>query len=133
MEGDMDELAKCPQCGGEMTRGGNRVFNVPMIRGDTCSGCQDFSNYYDESLGEYVTGRAHREELMKKKGLCEYAPDPEMKKHRDEARYIRKNAKPDDAVAAAAAKKEYNTAADKRRNKLVNESLNKSFKKADAL
>ncbi len=42
---------------------------------------------------------------MKRQGLRDYAPDPEMKKYRDEARYVKSHASVNDREAAAATRK----------------------------
>ena len=118
----------CPSCGDTFDLDGNRRYDLEglQIAGDTVAGGANLSGYYDEGLGEYVMGRKHRRRLMDEKGLQEYSPDPEMKKHRDEARYIRENAPAGDPSAAAAARKEYKTAADKRTKRLIDESFKKA-------
>lgn len=118
----------CPECGDKFELEGHRRWDMERVNisGDTCAGSVNYSGYYDEGLGEYVLSRSHRKLLMDEKGLTEYSPDPEMKKHRDEARYIREHARPGDPSAAAAARKEYKTAADKRTRRLVDESFKKA-------
>ena len=125
---EMDREVDCPHCGEHrLTRRNDRIYDVPQIQGDTVAGGVNYSNYYDEGLGEYVTSKSHRKDLMEQKGLQEYAPDPEMKKHRDEAKHIRKHGNMSDPDTQAAIKKEYKTAYDKRRNKNVMASLEKSL------
>jgi len=124
---DVYKIVQCEACGGDMSRRQNRLFDVPQIAGDTVAGGCNFS-YFDENLDTQITSRQHRKDVMKQKGLTEYNPDPEMKAHRTEARYIRERSQPNDPVAKAAIQNEYKTATDKRRNKLVRKSLDKSFK-----
>jgi hypothetical protein len=131
MNDSLDDRVECPMCGGEMCRRDNRIYDVPLIQGDTVAGGCSYAGY-DEGLGEYVMSKSHRKELMDKKGLTEYNPDPTMKKHRDEARYIRSHAKRGDTGAVAAIQKEYKTALDTRRNRLIRKSLDESLKKVDA-
>jgi hypothetical protein len=69
---------------------------------------------------------------MKEKGLVEYSPDPTMKKHRDEAARIGRTAKVGDPEAKVAILKEYKTALDTRRTRLVEKSMGDSFKKLGA-
>ena len=126
---EMDKEVDCPHCGEKLSRRNNRIYSIPMIQGDTVAGGCHYGGYYDVGLGEYVTGRAHRKELMKQKNLVEYSPDPEMKKHRDEAKHISKHSRKSDPDARAAILKEYKTAYDKRRNRNVKESLDKSLAK----
>lgn len=117
----------CPECGSRFDLDGNRRYDLEglQISGDTCSNSHDFSGY-DEGLGEYVTSRSHRKRIMDEKGLVEYSPDPTMKHHRDEARYIRANAVPGDPSAAAAVRNEHKAAADKRRTRLIDETFKKA-------
>jgi len=132
MNDPLDEMADCPHCTGRVCRKHNIVYAVPMIHGDTTAGNWTQGGYFDEGLGEYVGGRKHRKEIMDKKGLEEYTPDPEMKKHRDEAKYIRSHATTKTPGARAAVRAEYKAANEKRSSKLMKESFDKSFKKMDA-
>jgi len=131
MSDSLDDRVECPQCGEAMTRRHDRIYDVPAIQGDTVAGGCSYVGY-DEGLGEYVMSKRHRKQLMEEKGLTEYNPDPTMKKHRDEARYIRNHARRGDTGAVAAIQKEYKTALDTRRNRLIRKSLDESLKKADA-
>lgn len=128
-----DKQDDCVECGHRLYTTKNRLYSIdkPRIEGETCSGSCSYEGY-DEGMGEYVSGKQHRAELMKKKGLEPFSPDPAMKKHRDEARYIRKDGKGDKAGIEAAVRSVYKTATDERRNKLMNKSFDKSFKKLDA-
>lgn len=131
MNDSLDNWVECPHCNGQICRRLHRIYDVPLIQGETVAGGCSYERY-DEGLGEYVTSKKHRQELMDRKGLCEYAPDPEMKKHRDEARYIKARSRKNDPDAVAAVQKEYKTASDKRRIKQVTKSLDKSLSKLDA-
>jgi len=120
---------ECPKCDQKMTRHDNLVFTVPMVTGVNVPGNKTSLFEYDETLEAMVTSEGQRKVLMEQKGLEVYAPDPEMKKHRDEARHIRKHSIPSDVDAQAAIRKEYKTASDKRRDRNVANSLDESFKK----
>ena len=124
---ETDVMVSCPACGSKICRRDNMVFYPPQIQGETVAGGMSW-NYYDENLGEQVKSKQHRKDLMEKKGLVEYSPDPAMKKHRDEARYIKSISKPGDASARAAIRKEYKTANDTRREGLVRKSLERDLK-----
>lgn len=128
-----DKHVGCVSCKRTLRTLENRIYgaDIPRIIGETCSNSCSYEGF-DEGLGEYVTSKQHRSELMKRKGLTDYNPDPTMKKHRDEARRIRENSKPGDPEARAAIKKEYKTASDTRRTRLVRESIDKSLKSLDA-
>jgi hypothetical protein len=121
----------CTVCGTSLTRAQNRAIWIDgptmNIAGDTVAGGATRSDYFDAGLGEYITSRSHRKSVMDRKGLEEYSPDPTMQRHRDEANYIREQAPAGDPIADAAARAEYKTAADKRRTRLVEESLSKSW------
>ena len=120
-------VASCRECGTKFNADGNRRYDLEglNIQGDTCAGGLNYSGYYDEGMGEYVLSRDHRKRLMKEKGLEEYSPDPEYKKHRDEAKYLRKHARPGDPEAAAAARKELKTAASKRTDRAIKSVMDK--------
>ena len=124
--------AECHNCEKVLYTVENRIYraDIPRIEGETCSGSCSYSGY-DEGLDEVITSKQHRSEVMKRKGFTEYNPDLSMKKHRDEARYIRERSLPNDSDAAAAIDKIYKAAGDKRRTRLVEESLDKSFKKLE--
>lgn len=124
---------KCTNCLADINRRQHRDYKADavVVKGDTCSDSCNMSDYYDEGMGEHVRSRTHRRELMKRKGLREYAPDPEMKKHRDEAKRITNSAPPGDKEALAAARRERKTAIDKRRDRNIAASLDEGFRKAD--
>jgi len=125
---DTDKVVQCDACEGDMTRRKNRLYDVPQIAGDTVSGGCSYQ-YYDENLGQQITGKQHRKDVMKQRGLTEYSPDPQMKKHRVEARYIANQANGSDPEAKAAIRREYKTASDTRRNRNLEKSLSDSFEK----
>jgi len=106
---------KCPGCGVKMTRGDNKKYAgmIIHIQGDTVAGGCNY-NYYDENLGCQIGSKQHRADEMKKQGVREYAPDPVIKAHRDEQRYIKKNSNPGDAQAAKAIQVEKKAAQYKR-------------------
>jgi len=128
----LEENKHCPceKCGDVLYTKQNRIYlnDIPQINGETVSKGMSY-NYYDESLDVHITSKQHRKDEMKRKGLTDYHPDPKMKAHRDEARYIRERSKPGDADARAAIQKEYKTAIDTRRERNLRTSLDGSFKK----
>jgi len=105
LDGHESEI-KCPTCGERMNRRDNRAYWAEgiQIQGDTVAGGCSY-DYYDENLGVHVRSKQHRKDEMLKQGLREYAPDPEIKKYRDEARYIKSSAPKGDREAGAAARK----------------------------
>lgn len=132
MNDPLGDMVDCPHCSAQVCRKNNIVYAVPIIHGDTVAGAHNFSGYFDEGMGEFVRSSSHRKDLMEKKGLEEYSPDPEMKKHRDEAKYIRSHATINTPGAMDAVRSEHKAANDKRRGKLMKESFDKSFKKMTA-
>lgn len=82
---DPEKKLRCPSCGAWMSRD----FSGIAIGGDLPSRW----DHYDEGLGAHVYGKAHRNALMKARGLEEYSPDPSMEAIRQERRYIRKETK----------------------------------------
>ena len=122
------KIVFCDGCNAEMTRWTHKQHTAINIQGETTPrGCS--YNYFDENLGEQVRNKQHRKDLMKQKGLTEYSPDPDMKKHRVEARYIANQANGSDPEAKAAIRREYKTASDTRRNRNLEKSLSDSFEK----
>jgi hypothetical protein len=75
-----------------------------------------------------VTSKQHRKELMKQKGLTEYSPDPEMKKVREEIRYVKN-------TGGTGARKEVRRLAldstKKRRELAVERAFNESLSNSD--
>ena len=122
---DNSLLVKCPSCGHGLTRELNRHYmsDIPQIQGDTVAGGCNYSGYWDDGLDCYVKSKKHRANEMKKQGLSEYSPDPVMKAHRDEQRYIRNNSKPGDAQAVRAINKEKKAAQTKRREAAVDRAF----------
>lgn len=118
---DQDAEVSCEKCGTMVSRKLHRVWEPTFqIQGDTVPrGCS--YDYWDENLGVRVKSKGHRQDEMKRQGLREYAPDPEMKARRDEARYIRAHAPKNDRDAAAAARKLYKEAGSIRRQKKIDE------------
>ena len=102
---DSGAVVTCENCSAAVYRSLHRVYEPTFqIQGDTVPrGCA--YDYWDENLGVRVKSKAHRADEMKRQGLRDYAPDPEMKKYRDEARYVRSHAPVNDRDAAAAARK----------------------------
>jgi len=127
---DNRTLIKCTYCAGPMNRNEHRAYYADpvMIIGDTCSGGCNFSGYYDEGLGAYVSSRTHRKNLMAAKGLTEYVPDPMMSAARKEAKYIRANAPENDPAAMHAAKDQSKVAHDKRTERVIDAALAKARK-----
>lgn len=117
---DNSALMKCPHCGARMTRQEHKKYHGMrvQIQGDNVPrGCS--YDYWDDGLDCHIKNRQHREDEMKRQGLEPYSPDPEMKAHRAEQRYIKKNSKPGDASAAKAVLAEKRAAQTKRREKAV--------------
>ena len=119
-------LVKCPGCGEKMTRREHKKYAGMQIQiqGDTVAGGCTY-DYFDESLDCHIKSKQHREDEMKRQGVQEYAPDPEMKAHRVEQKYIRQNSRPGDAQAARAINKEKKAATTKRREAAVDRAFDK--------
>ena len=125
---EIDLLVECPFCTKMISRKYHRVMNAPKLSGVHCAGYGGTPlDYYDETLEAYITDPNQKKDLMKKRGLTEYNPDPTMKRHRDEAKYIRASSAKGDLQASEAIRKEYKTAENKRRDRLVKASLEKSL------
>ena len=120
---DQNAEVACEKCGAVVSRKLHRVWEPTFqIQGDTVPrGCS--YDYWDENLGVRVKSKAHREDEMKRQGLREYAPDPEMKKYRDEARYIRSHAPKNDREVAAATRKLSKEAGSVRRRKNIKAAM----------
>jgi len=127
---DTHVVVQCACCGTDMTRKENRHWqsDVPDIRGETCAGNRQVSyEYMDPTLG-WIKNRQDRKDKMAARGLVDYEPNPEMHKHRVEAKRIRSQANPaGDKEAAKAISKEHKAAGTKRRR--VN--IKKAFDDAD--
>jgi hypothetical protein len=113
--------AFCQKCGIKM----ERVFypayltgDLPQTKGTVCG--------YDESLGVELRGRAHREAIMRERGLAEFVPDPQMQAYREEIKYVEKHAPGRDGRAAVARlRSEMGT---KRRERNVKRVVDAAFK-----
>ena len=120
----------CPSCNRGMTRKENRCYGMDKIeiRGETCAGNRQVSyEYMDPTLG-YVKNRQDRKDKMKAMGLVDYEPNPELHKHRVEAKRIRNQSNPTgDVDAANAIAKEHKAAGRKR----MKAKIKKSFDDAD--
>lgn len=123
---DIDVEFSCPECGEILTRRNNRVFNVPIIQGDTVSGGCSY-DYYDDALGMHISSRHQRSEEMKKRGLVEYEQNPTIKKIRDENSYVRRNSNPGDPDAAATIRKNHKAADKYRRDTIRDSIVDKAF------
>jgi len=117
---------KCPSCGEKMTRGSNKKYAGMkiMIQGDTVAGGCTY-DYFDENLDCQIRSKRHRAEEMKRQGVQEYTPDPVMRGHRLEQKYIRENSKPGDIEAAKAIHKEKKAAQTKRQQAAVDRAFDK--------
>jgi len=130
MMNDEHVAVDCPSCGRGMTRSNNRCYGMDNfdIRGETVAGSRQVSyDYMDPTLG-HIKNRQDRKDKMKAAGLVDYEPNPEMHKHRVEAKRIRSQSNPAvDGDAARAISNEYKTAGKKR----MRASIKKSFDDAD--
>lgn len=115
---------KCPECGTAMTRGNHKKYDGMRIHitGETVSGGCSY-NYYDDGLDCQITSKQHRADEMKRQGVTEYAPDPVMKRHREEQSYIKRNSRPGDAQAVRAINKEKRAASKKRQRAAVDRAF----------
>ncbi len=113
----------CSECGGPL----EHVQTVQAFSGDLPQTKTGIAlNYYDDTLGEYITSRKQRERLMAKKGLRTYEPDPEMKKSRAEIAYTKKHSTPAEGKAAIRAiGKE---AGGKRQKRIIKEKIREGLK-----
>ena len=121
---------ECYTCAGPMTRKVNQDYSEKRIAisGDTCSGSCNYSNYYDDALDMHIDSRDHRKEVMKQKGLTEYAPDPAMASARKEARYIIDNSPKGDKVALDAARQQSRDQDSKRKERVISAAMDKAQK-----
>jgi hypothetical protein len=124
---DAETMVDCENCGHGLKRSTDRAYYAERIaiRGDTCAGCDDQSNYYDDGLGEFVKSRTHRKDIMKRKGLTEYAPDPKVQRHLDEQTYIMKSIDKTDPSAVNAARSEGKKADKVRKTRAVADAIKK--------
>ena len=123
---DVDAVVPCESCGHEVSRRENRVWEPTFqIQGDTVPGGCSY-DYWDGNLGVRVKSKGHRQDEMKRQGLREYAPDPELKKYRDEARYVRTHAPAGDTAAKMAAHRLYREASAVRKQRVVDDVFDKA-------
>lgn len=105
----------------------DRVFTAPNIGGDLpCTGWRRDVVGYDPGLDEVILSESHRKEVMKRKGLREYEPDPEQAKIREEKRYVKKHADGNEAAGEIA--KLSKEASGKRRKKNVSKVIKDKLK-----
>jgi hypothetical protein len=123
---DSDAEVACEKCGAQVFRKYHRVWEATyQIQGDTVPrGCS--YDYWDGNLGVRVKSKAHRADEMRRQGLRDYTPDPELKVARDEAEYIRTHAGPKDSGWKAAANGVVKTASKKKQAARVMEMLDKA-------
>ena len=130
---DTNVVVQCDFCGGDMTRKNNRHYQADLadIRGETCAGNRQVSyDYMDPTLG-HVKNRQDRKDKMAARGLVDYEPNPEMQKHRDEAKRIQRQANPaGDKEAAKAIANEHKVAGQKRKRANIKREFDKADKAA---
>jgi hypothetical protein len=123
---DVNVSVPCEFCGAEVSRKVDRVWEPTFsIQGDTVPGGCSY-DYIDGNLGVRVKSKRHRQDEMKRQGLREYAPDPELKAARDEAHYIRTHAGPNDLGAPAAAKLVTTQASKKKQAARIKDMMDKA-------
>lgn len=123
---------KCPHCGHGLRRENQAYYRKTVqISGDTCAGSVDYSNYYDESLGGAVRSRTHRRDLMKRKGLEDYAPSTEAAEMHKESRYIGRHAPRGDREALKARKELGRKFDRKRKERVIDEAFDKAHRSLD--
>jgi len=125
-----DKTVECSACGEEMNRKENQDYSDTRIGiiGDTCAGCCDFSNYFDDALDMQIDSRDHRKRVMKEKGLTEYVPNPDMAAARKESRYILDHSPKNDKAALVAAKDQSKVADKKRKERVINAAMERTRK-----
>lgn len=98
---DPEKRAPCPRCGAMVT---DRRFDLEgvQIQGDTVPGGCTY-NYYDDNLGCQIGSKQQRADEMKRQGLQDYAPHPQIAEAQREARYQMKQAAPHEKSAATSA------------------------------
>jgi hypothetical protein len=123
----------CDHCGWAMTRAADRAYYADpiAIQGDTCAGCENFSNYYDDALEVVIESRDHRKRIMEERKLTEYEPTAEGKAARKEARYITDNAPPGDKKALAAARQQSRDMDGKRKKRVIKAATEKARRSLD--
>jgi hypothetical protein len=123
----------CDHCGWMMSRAKDRAYyaDIPAIRGDTCAGCDNMSNYYDDGLDTFITSRDHRKRIMEERKLTDYEPTSEGKAARKESAYIRANAPKDDPKALEAARQQSRDMDGKRKKRVIKTAMDKARKSLD--
>ena len=123
---DKSAVVECENCEAEVSRIEHRVWEATyQIQGDTVPrGCS--YDYWDGNLGVRVKSKAHRADEMRRQGLRDYTPDPELKVARDEAEYIRTHAGPKDSGWKKAAGDVVKTASKKKQAARVKEMIDKA-------
>ena len=118
----------CPKCQYIMTRRVHQDYRGKRIQihGDTCAGACDMSNYYDDALDMHIKSRDHRKEVMKEKGLVDYAAEPDMAAARKEGRYILNNAPKGDKTALHAARKQSRDVDSARKDRIIGAAVDKA-------
>lgn len=123
---DVDLVVPCEFCGADVSRKTCRVWEPTFqIQGDTVPGGCSY-DYWDGNLGVRVKGKRHRQDEMKRQGLREYAPDPELKAARDEANYIRSHSGPTDLGVSKVTKDIITTATKKKRAARIKDMMDKA-------
>jgi hypothetical protein len=123
---ESDAVVPCDKCGAEVSRQAHRVWEASyQIQGDTVPrGCS--YDYWDGNLGVRVKSKAHRADEMKRQGLRDYAPDPELKAARYEAEYIHTHAGPKDSGVKEAASGVVKAASQKKQAARIKEMIDKA-------
>lgn len=103
--------AWCTVCGVKM----ERIFTPPYLSGDLPATGGTVMGW-DDTLEAEVRGKQHHKDLLERRGLQEYTPDPTMQAYREEARYARKHLPAQEASAATA---QINAQAAKTRRKMA--------------
>jgi len=123
---DSGAVVTCDNCSSAVYRSLHRVYEPTFsIQGDTVPGGCSY-DYWDGNLGVRVKSKAHRADEMKRQGLREYAPDPELKVARDEAEYIRTHSAPVDSGWKEAANGVVKAASKKKQAARVKEMFDKA-------
>jgi hypothetical protein len=123
---DVDAVVPCEFCGMDVSRKTDRVWEPTFsIQGDTVPGGCSY-DYWDGNLGVQVKGKRHRQDEMKRQGLREYAPDPELKAARDEAHYIRTHSRAGETSAKEAASQIVKTASKKKQAARIKDMMDKA-------
>lgn len=126
MPHELMDKAVCPECGAFGEYRPSRFF----AQGDTVAGGVQYTGF-DPVLKTEIHGKQHRKKVMKEQGLKEYEPNQEIKKARDEAKYIRKHSPRGDYNARIAGGNLVFGARDKVAKRHLSEKIDKVY--SDAL